>query len=192
MPRWRYCSNDLLLFISFSKFWSRNQTLSYPFGFISLKIYIYILVFDFLPRIRSLESRYKKKNSNSQIHKNRNCSNSSTQSIHWPAINFNKIPLDPLENVLLNTPRPLVSTRWCDNVRNNISIYPLDVGEAASIRISIAAPDVIALHRGEISSFGTRNLGRKRTSFVRAPDRGDPPRAKEGSEIRLENRPARV
>lgn len=191
MPRWRYCSNDLLLFISFSKFWSRNQTLSYPFGFISLKIYIYSC-FWFPASNTFFRIALQKKNSNSQIHKNRNCSNSSTQSIHWPAINFNKIPLDPLDNVLLNTPRPLVSTRWCDNVRNNISIYPLDVGEAASIRISIAAPDVIALHRGEISSFGTRNLGRKRTSFVRTPDRGDPPRAKEGSEIRLENRPARV
>lgn len=159
----------------------------------SLKIYIYIYSCFWFPASNTFfRIALQKKNSNSQIHKNRNCSNSSTQSIHWPAINFNKIPLDPLDNVLLNTPRPLVSTRWCDNVRNNISIYPLDVGEAASIRISIAAPDVIALHRGEISSFGTRNLGRKRTSFVRAPDRGDPPRAKEGSEIRLENRPARV
>lgn len=166
-----------------------------PFRIYLVKnIYIYIYSCFWFPASNTFFriALQKKRNSNSQIHKNRNCSNSSTQSIHWPAINFNKIPLDPLDNVLLNTPRPLVSTRWCDNVRNNISIYPLDVGEAASIRISIAAPDVIALHRGEISSFGTRNLGRKRTSFVRAPDRGDPPRAKEGSEIRLENRPARV
>lgn len=192
MPRWRYDLEWSLTFhFLFQILISKSDSLL-PFRTYLVKnIYIYSC-FWFPASNTFFRIALQKKNSNSQIHKNRNYFNSSTQSIHWPAINFNKIPLDPLDNVLLNTPRPLVSTRWCDNVRNNISIYPLDVGEAASIRISIAAPDVIALHRGEISSFGTRNLGRKRTSFVRTPDRGDPPRAKEGSEIRLENRPARV